>query len=263
MPTPDPSSRFTKSSEPFGAATDRRVAAHALGDGAAPHARTPARARLRRPRRGAPQRLSIPRPAGHEAVRAGRPAADQQTGPQLPARPARAPRLPRAPARSRRPALQARRPDPTWHQRGPRAPRRRRRDRERLGTTPRPAALRPTPKPPARAQRPRLATTGNGVDTMTRTPSQRAPSPVRDPARLPRQRLAASPRIVLLGHERRSRSVAEAGVPGHADETTGWDEQRSWRMMTSALPQSRTEASVSSSSIDTLGARPGRACAAR
>src|SRR5829696_3393999 len=205
-------------------AADRRVAAHALGDGAAPHARTPARARLRRPRRGTPQRLSIPRPAGREALRTSRPAADQQTGPQLPARPARAPRLPRAPTRSRRPALQTRRPDPTRNQRGPHAPRRRRRDRERLGTTPRPAALRPTPKPPARAQRPRLATTGNGVDTMTRTPSQRAPSPVGDPARLPRQRLAASPRIVLLGHERRSRSVAEAGVPGHADETTGWDE---------------------------------------
>ena len=60
---------------------------------------------------------------------------DQQAGPQLPARRARAPRLSRTPPRSRRPALQARRPHPTRHLRGPRDPRGGRRDGDHVGAT--------------------------------------------------------------------------------------------------------------------------------
>jgi hypothetical protein len=95
---------------------------------------------------------------------------------------------------------------------------------------------------------------------MTRTPLQRALSPVSDPARLPRQRLPASPRIVLLGHERRSRSVAEAGVPGHADQTTGWDkDQTSVGARSTLLP---TLASVESSSAALAAHIHARGCRA-
>src|SRR5215831_17515140 len=92
---------------PARAAAHRGAAPDPLGDRAPADARAAPRARVHRPRPGAPERLPLPRPRGGEAIRAGGQAQGEQAVRQPPARAARASRLPRAPRRPGRPARAA------------------------------------------------------------------------------------------------------------------------------------------------------------
>src|SRR3954470_12343646 len=146
---------------------DRCAAAHALGSRAAAHAGAAARTRLRGLRRGLPECLPVSRPRGRKALRPGRPAADQQTGTEPPARPTREARLPRTAGRSRRPPLKTRRPHRTRRFSDPRDPRRRRRDRDLLGTATRQQTLRRPPTTPVRRQPPDAGVAQASSTSMT------------------------------------------------------------------------------------------------
>src|SRR5581483_5693077 len=152
-------SLYVNAREPARAADDRRAPTDAGRRGPPAHVRAPPRTRVHRHRPRPSDRLSVAGTRRREALGARGPVADQQAGPELPARSARAARLSRAPAGPARPARQTDRGHQTRASRDPRHPRSDRRDRDGLGRAARLQALRTaegTPPHPQRAHTGRL-----------------------------------------------------------------------------------------------------------
>jgi len=98
------------------------------------------------------------------------------------------------------------------------------------------------PRPSARARGERTRVRDTLADAIRRAESLQMPPGQRGQRRSPTARLLSGhpdmrrnpsagrrPRRTILGHDRRSRCRAQAGVPVPADETTAWDEMRTSR----------------------------------